>query len=433
MSDYYNILTNLGRSKITDLITSDTALENIQIAFGDGNGSVPTPDPTRTALVNEVHRRPANKLQKHPTLTNSIVVDVVIPNNVGGFWIREFGIYFDGVLICNGSLAPTFKEASDDTVNTYRLKPYINVESDRLKVVEIESDLINATESWTQENFINRSEIVDNLTTNDATKPVSAKQAKVLQDNKLGKTENAASATKLATARTIAISGAVTGTATSFDGSANVAITTTSLDATKLSGTASIATTGNAASATKLATARTIAISGAVTGTATGFDGSSNIAISTTEIDGSKISSGTVPVARLPAASTSAAGAVKLNNTLTSTSISEAATAAQVKVLNDKKLNNNAFGNGVNVTSSRISGATYTNPYDRPLIVVMSLGDTDDANFKLKIGDLVYTSPYDFPQTGMFAFTFVVPPNAEYMVKWAPGSWPIGLNFWWEF
>ena len=187
MSDYYNILTNLGRSKITDLITSDAALENIQIAFGDGNGSVPTPNPARTALVNEVHRRPANKLQKHPTLTNSIIVDVVIPNNVGGFWIREFGIYFDGVLICNGSLSPTFKEASDDTVNTYRLKPYINVESDRLKVVEIESDLINATESWTQENFINRSEIVDNLTTNDANKVASARTVKELNDSKLSK------------------------------------------------------------------------------------------------------------------------------------------------------------------------------------------------------------------------------------------------------
>lgn len=52
---------------------------------------------------------------------------------------------------------------------------------------------------------------------------------------------------------------------------------------------------------------------------------------------------------------------------------------------------------------------TYTNHYDRPLIVVMSIWDTDGANFKLKIGDLVYTSPYDFPQTGMFAFTFSSP------------------------
>ena len=359
--------------------------------------------------------------------------------------------------------------------------------------------------------FVPKADIVDNLTTDDALKPVSAKQAKKLQDNKLDKTANAASATKLATARSIggvnfdgtaninlpgvnvagnqSTSGnAATATklqtartigGVSFDGSANInlpgvnvagnqstsgnAATATKLQTARTiggvsfdgsaninlpgvntagnqntTGNAATATTaaacsGNAATATKLQTARTIAISGAVTGTATSFDGSSNIAISTTAIDGSQISSGTVPVARLPAASTIAVGAVKLNNTLISTSMSEAATAAQVKVLNDKKLDNNAFGNGVNVTSSRISGATYTNPYDRPLIVVMSIWDTDGANFKLKIGDLVYTSPYDFPQTGMFAFTFVVPPNAEYMVKWAPGSWPLGLNFWWEF
>lgn len=80
---------------------------------------------------------------------------------------------------------------------------------------------------------------------------------------------NASTATKLATARTIALSGAATGTATSFDGSANISIAVTSLDAAKLSGTASISTTGNAGTATKLATARTI---GGVS-----FDGSANI------------------------------------------------------------------------------------------------------------------------------------------------------------
>lgn len=189
MSNYYNVLTNLGRAKITELITSQNEFKNIQIAFGDGNGLVPTPNPVRTSLVNEVHRRPADKLERHPTLTNNIIVDVVIPASVGSFWIREFGIYFDGVLICHGSLPPSYKEASENSVNTYRLKPYINVESDRLNVVEIESDLINATESWTQENFINRSEIVDNLTTNDANKVASAGTVKELQDNKLDKTD----------------------------------------------------------------------------------------------------------------------------------------------------------------------------------------------------------------------------------------------------
>lgn len=66
--------------------------------------------------------------------------------------------------------------------------------------------------------------------------------------------------------------------------------------------------TGNAATATKLQTARTIAISGAVTGTATSFDGSANIAIATTGVDGSKISIGTIPVARIPTLNQSTSG-----------------------------------------------------------------------------------------------------------------------------
>lgn len=47
---------------------------------------------------------------------------------------------------------------------------------------------------------------------------------------------------------------------------------------------------GNAETASKLETPRTIAISGAVTGTATGFDGSKNISIPTTAVDGTKVS-----------------------------------------------------------------------------------------------------------------------------------------------
>ena len=70
--------------------------------------------------------------------------------------------------------------------------------------------------------------------------------------------DNVASATKLNTARTISLSGGATGTATSFDGTANITIPVTSLDATKLSGTASISTTGNAATATQDASGNVI-------------------------------------------------------------------------------------------------------------------------------------------------------------------------------
>ena len=61
--------------------------------------------------------------------------------------------------------------------------------------------------------------------------------------------------------------------------------------------------TGNSASATKLATARTISLTGAVTGSVS-FNGSANASISTTlsNIDASKITSGTIDIARIPKA-----------------------------------------------------------------------------------------------------------------------------------
>lgn len=119
-------------------------------------------------------------------------------------------------------------------------------------------------------------------------------------------TGNAATATKLSTARNISIGTGATGIATAFDGSADITIPVTSLDAEKLVGTATINTTGNAntannathatnadnattaanctgnaATATKLATARTITLSGTTNGNAS-FDGSTNVTITTT-------------------------------------------------------------------------------------------------------------------------------------------------------
>ena len=73
--------------------------------------------------------------------------------------------------------------------------------------------------------------------------------------------------------------------------------------------------TGNAATATKLQTARTIAISGGVTGTATSFDGSANISIPVTALDVSKATAGTLPVGRGGTGVTTITGLIKGNGT----------------------------------------------------------------------------------------------------------------------
>ena len=86
------------------------------------------------------------------------------------------------------------------------------------------------------------------------------------------------------------------------------------------------------------------------------------------------IAGGLVPASQLPDATTSVKGAVILNNTLTSTSTTQALTAAQGKVLNDQ-----AFGIGQtwqDVTASRASGVTYTNSSTRPIMLSIAVRDS---------------------------------------------------------
>ena len=214
-----------------------------------------------------------------------------------------------------------FNTVQEELCNLLELRGIsLNPESKRqlYDLLSTQTDL-EALATEIENNFIRKNQIADDLTTSDATKVASANTVKTLQDNKLDKTalNNTLRSTSIEQALTAA-QGKV-------------------LQDNKLG------KTENAATATKLATARTIAISGAVTGTATPFDGSENIAIATTDIDGSKISTGTIPAARLPAASASAAGAVKVNDTLTSISTTEALTAAMGKKLQDEKADLSLF------------------------------------------------------------------------------------------
>lgn len=138
-------------------------------------------------------------------------------------------------------------------------------------------------------------------------------------DDTADSSKSVESASKLTTARTI---GGV-----SFDGSANI-----NLPGVNTAGNQN--TTGNAATATMLQTARTIAISGAVVGTATSFDGSADIVIATTAIDGSKINTGIIPAAQIP--------------TLNQSTTGNAATATQLATA--RTINGVSFNGTANIT-----------------------------------------------------------------------------------
>lgn len=150
----------------------------------------------------------------------------------------------------------------------------------------------------------------------DGSKNISINTTAVTADNCTG---NSATASKLASERDITLSGKVTGTG-SFDGSRDANINVTAVTADNCTGNSATATyatsAGSASTASKLASTHTIAISGKVTGTATGFDGSKNISINATAVtaDNCTGNSATATYATSAGSATSASNATNATN-----------------------------------------------------------------------------------------------------------------------
>ncbi|WP_241151395.1 phage tail protein, partial [Pseudomonas viridiflava] len=80
------------------------------MAVGDANGTEPMPDRLQTKLINERRRAPLNQVKVDPKNASVIIAEQVIPENEGGWWVREIGLYdAAGDLVAVANCAPTFK------------------------------------------------------------------------------------------------------------------------------------------------------------------------------------------------------------------------------------------------------------------------------------------------------------------------------------
>uniref|UniRef100_UPI002670E5DA phage tail protein n=1 Tax=Bilophila wadsworthia TaxID=35833 RepID=UPI002670E5DA len=97
------IWTQKGLDKETAFRAGEERKKLTHVAVGDGNGTIPLVSAAQTGLVNEVWRGLANAVMVNPDDPTDLLVDAVIPNSVGGFWIREWGIFDeDGDLVAVG-------------------------------------------------------------------------------------------------------------------------------------------------------------------------------------------------------------------------------------------------------------------------------------------------------------------------------------------
>ncbi|MFS7252889.1 phage tail protein [Rahnella rivi] len=150
MSTFKSVVTTLGQARIAAAIAAGTDINITQLAVGDGNGKATTPVASQTKLVKEVYRTPLNSLKLDPSHGNWVIAEAVLSASVGGFWMREMGLFSsDGALIAVCNMADTYKPTlAEGSGRTQTLRMVIAVSNTEAISLLIDDSVIMATEQY---------------------------------------------------------------------------------------------------------------------------------------------------------------------------------------------------------------------------------------------------------------------------------------------
>ncbi|MGU6828637.1 tail fiber protein [Salmonella enterica subsp. enterica serovar Agona] len=148
---FKTVITTAGAAKLAAATVPGGKKINLNVmAVGDGGGKLPMPDAGQTQLVNEVWRHTLNKISQDNRYSNYIVAELVIPPEVGGFWMRELGLYDDeGTLIAVANMAESYKpELAEGSGRAQTCRMVIIVSSVESVALSIDSTMVMATQDY---------------------------------------------------------------------------------------------------------------------------------------------------------------------------------------------------------------------------------------------------------------------------------------------
>ncbi|MDL0002446.1 phage tail protein [Enterobacter roggenkampii] len=162
---YYAVLTNVGAAKLANATALGAQVEITQMAVGDGNGVLPTPNPAQTALVHELRRAPLNSLSIDPNNANQIIAEQVIPEDVGGWWIREIGLFDkDGDMIAVANCAETYKPQLQEGSGRVQVVRMVLITSSTDNItLKIDPAVVLATRKYVDDKALELKVYVDDL------------------------------------------------------------------------------------------------------------------------------------------------------------------------------------------------------------------------------------------------------------------------------
>ncbi|TBM04263.1 hypothetical protein EYY87_13545 [Hafnia paralvei] len=153
---YKAVLTKIGAAKIAAATAGGTKINLTQMAVGDGGGTLPTPDPAQTELIAEKHRAALNKVIVDPKHKNYLVAELVIPPEIGGFWMRELGLYDEvGALIAVSNMAESYKPLLSEGSGRAQTLRMVVIVSDMDTVnLLIDSSTVLATQEYVDDKLL---------------------------------------------------------------------------------------------------------------------------------------------------------------------------------------------------------------------------------------------------------------------------------------
>ncbi|EFD0613820.1 phage tail protein [Escherichia coli] len=162
---YFAILTNQGAARLANAAALGTKLNLTQMAVGDANGTLPTPDTAQTKLINQKRIAPLNLLTVDPANTSQIIAEQIIPENEGGFWIREIGLYDDdGILIAVANCPETYKpQLQEGSGRTQTIRMILIVSSTSAITLKIDPAVVLATRQYVDGKIIEVKGYADDL------------------------------------------------------------------------------------------------------------------------------------------------------------------------------------------------------------------------------------------------------------------------------
>ncbi|HDO7644258.1 TPA: phage tail protein [Escherichia coli] len=160
---FYTLLTDIGAAKLASAAALGVPVKITHMAVGDGGGTLPAPDAKQTALVNEKRRAALNMLYIDPQNSSQIIAEQVIPENEGGWWIREVGLFDEsGALIAVGNCPESYKpQLAEGSGRTQTVRMVLITSSTDNITLKIDPAVVLATRKYMDDEVLELKLYVD--------------------------------------------------------------------------------------------------------------------------------------------------------------------------------------------------------------------------------------------------------------------------------